>query len=136
MKPYTPSQEQLEWAQRRHQKIGRERQRQLLVEQHGKCALSGATMLFDLGSRTPSLGHGCHPLSPAIDHIDPGNPHSGVQIVCYALNDMKGHLPADCVKALTKTVTWQKLMKAWREQAQGDPSDREAFARLIRPNAE
>jgi hypothetical protein len=74
-------------------------------------------------------------LSPAVDHIDPGNRDGGVQLVCYALNDLKGHLPVDCFEALRETQAWGRLMDAWRGQARLDPKDWEAFRRLLRPNA-
>jgi hypothetical protein len=93
-------------------------------------------MLFDVAEGTPETGgRGCHPLYPAVDHIDPGNPHGGHQIVCYALNDLKGHLPFDCFEALKLTEAWKKLMAQWREQAANNRTDREAFRRLLRPNA-
>lgn len=93
-------------------------------------------MVFDPKKGTPVKGgEGCHPLYPAVDHIDPGNPAGGYQIVCYALNDLKGHLPYDCFKALQSTDAWKKLMKMWVDQAEHDNKDREAFRRLLRPNA-
>ena len=108
----------------------------LLTRQEGRCALSGVEMIFDNAEGTPvSGGKGCHPLYPAVDHMDPGNPKGGHQIVCYALNDLKGHLPPDCFKALSETTAWQSLMEQWRRQAQKDKTDREAFMRLLRPNA-
>ncbi len=93
-------------------------------------------MLFDVAEGTPQTGgRGCHPLYPAVDHKDPGNPHGGHQIVCYALNDLKGHLPPDCFCALQRTKAWKRLMTCWRKQAAKDHTDRDAFRRLLRPNA-
>jgi hypothetical protein len=124
------------WASKRRQGVGASHLRDLLVQQEGRCALSGVPMEFDLNERTPIAGEkGCHPLSPAVDHIDPGNRSGGMQLVCYALNDLKGHLPLDCFRALVATPAWHRLMEAWRKQARLDPNDREAFRRLLRPNA-
>ena len=93
-------------------------------------------MIFDVSERTPIKGgRGCHPLSPAVDHIDSGNPSGGYQIICYALNDVKGHLPKDCFEALVQTEPWIKLMSDWKAQSEKDNSDRDAFMRLLRPNA-
>jgi len=128
--------EQQHWAKRRKQGVPPLELRRMLIEQGGKCAISGVTLLFDREERTPVRGgRGCHPLSPAIDHIDPGNSDGGFQIVCYALNDLKGHLPIECFRALKRTNSWRELMRAWRAQAEMDPGDRDAFRRLLRPNA-
>ena len=124
------------WASKRKQGLSPERLRNLVIKQHGLCALSKAPMTFDVRDRTPIAGgHGCHPLSPAVDHIDPGNPQSDRQIVCYALNDLKGHLPVPCFRALTRTKAWKTLMKDWRYQVRKDRNNRQAFRRLLRPNA-
>ena len=94
-------------------------------------------MIFDVEEGTPVKGgKGCHPLYPAVDHIDPKNPDGGHQIVCYALNDLKGHLPLECFNALKATKAWKTLMKQWRKQAKKDRTAREAFKRLLRPNAQ
>jgi hypothetical protein len=93
------------------------------------------TDFYNIEGTPVSGGRGCHPLYPAVDHIDFGNYAGDYQIVCYALNDLKGHLPPDCFKALTKTSAWKKLMQMWVEQAKNDNKNREAFRRLLRPNA-
>lgn len=130
------TEQQKEWADKRKQGASPKTLRDLLIEQEGKCALSGVNMIFDKKEGTPIKGgRGCHPLYAAVDHIDPGNRIGGYQIICYALNDLKGHLPPDCFKALSATKVWQKLMDKWRDQAQKDNADREAFKRLLRPNA-
>ena len=59
----------------------------------------------------------------------------GYQITCYALNDLKGHLPVSCFAALRDTSAWKQLMRDWKHQAETDPADRDALKRLIRPNA-
>lgn len=130
------TEQQKNWATKKRQGATPTMLRTLLISQHGKCALSDVDMLFDNAEGTPvSGGKGCHPLYPAVDHIDPGNSKGGYQIVCYALNDLKGHLPPDCFMALSETEAWQSLMERWRKQAQKDKFDRNAFKRLIRPNA-
>ncbi len=128
--------EQKRWASKRHQGVTPTRLRSILITQSGKCALSGVDMLFDIAEGTPQTdGRGCHPLYPAVDHIDPGHHSGGHQIVCYALNDLKGHLPLDCFDALSATAAWKTLMAKWQEQAARDRTDRNAFMRLLRPNA-
>jgi predicted nucleotidyltransferase len=130
------TEQQKKWASKRRQGASATTLRKLLITQKGRCALSGVEMIFENVEGTPvSGGKGCHPLYPAVDHIDPGNPEGGHQIVCYALNDLKGHLPPDCFKALSGTNAWQGLMEQWRKQAQKDKTDREAFMHLLRPNA-
>ncbi len=130
------TEDQKKWAAKRKQGASPKTLRDLLIKQKGMCALSGVDMIFDKKEGTPvSGGRGCHPLYAAIDHIDPGNHAGGYQIVCYALNDLKGHLPPDCFKALSETDAWQKLMDLWRTQARKDSKDREAFRKILRPNA-
>ncbi len=130
------NQQQEKWASKRRQGVAKTLLRSLLIKQECKCALSGVEMIFDISEGTPVTGgKGCHPLYPAVDHIDPGNPNGGHQIVCYALNDLKGHLPFDCFYALTQTNEWRSLMDRWRKQAAIDREDRVAFKRLLRPNA-
>jgi hypothetical protein len=131
------TEDQRHWASRRKQGVAPSDLRDLLKRQEGRCALSGVRLEFDVAERTPVKGgRGCHPLSPAVDHIDPGNPRGGYQIICYALNDLKGHLPQDCFEALVRTEPWQALMAQWRDQADRDRSNRDTFMRLLRPNAE
>ena len=94
------SKERTAWASTRRQGVGPKRLRDLLASQDGRCALSNVPMLFDLLERTPERnGRGCHPLSPAVDHVEPGHASGRRQLVCDALNDLKGHLPAACFEA-------------------------------------
>ena len=124
----------VEWAAKGRQGLTKSELLVLLRGQHGRCALSNVEMIFTKRLRTPGegKGHGCHPLCPAVDHIDPGNKNSRYQIICYALNDLKGALPADCFIALTKTKAWKELMKKWSAQAKKNESDFSAFKRLLR----
>jgi len=133
---FTLSSSQQAWASKRGRGASRAEQKRLLVAQMGRCALSGVELLFDVEERkAKKKGPGCHPLSPAVDHKDPGNPKGGYQIICYALNDLKGHLPTECFEALCCTDAWKKLMQNWRGQASKNRNDRGAFGRLLRPNA-
>jgi len=127
-----------EWAAKRRQGLSPSELKALLLKQGERCALSGARMLFDKKSGTPQKsGHGVHPLYPAVDQIEPGNPKRGHQIVCYALNDVKGHMPFECFKKLRRTRAWKELMLRWRTEAEGHHRrDREAFRRLIFPNSD
>ncbi len=128
--------DQLHWAKNRKQGLSPTQLRDMVAKQKGLCALSKVAMNFDVRDRTPITGgRGCHPLSPAVDHIDPGNEESERQIVCYALNDLKGHLPVECFDALKRTKAWKELMARWRELAEKDRGNREAFMKLLRPNA-
>ena len=69
----------------------------LIANQRGRCALSGVSLIFAVAEGTPQAGgRGCHPLYAALDHASPGSSRAGYQIICYALNDLKGHLPLDC----------------------------------------
>jgi hypothetical protein len=128
--------DQEKWASKSRQKVSKSKLREILITQNGECALSHVKMIFDIKEGTPIKGGiGCHPLYPAVDHIDPGNAYGDVQIVCYALNDLKGHLPPSCFSALQETPAWKSLMYYWQEQAKSDPFDRQAFKKLLRPNA-
>jgi hypothetical protein len=131
----SPAQEK--WAKRGRQGAAPIELRRMLKKQKGRCALSKVLLMFGAqhhGTREKN-GRGCHPLYPAVDHKDPGNPNGGYQIVCYALNDLKGHLPTECFKALRSTKAWKSLMQEWRAKAETGPKKREKFERLVRPNA-
>jgi hypothetical protein len=105
----------------------------LIVRQEARCAFSGAHLKFDAPSGTPiSDGAGCHPLYAAVDHCSPGSDEKGHQIVCYDLNDLKGHLPFECFEDLRVTPSWQRLMAKWRQQAESDPDNRGMFLALRR----
>ena len=129
--------EQKKWASKKKQGASAKTLRELIISKKCLCSLSGVKMIFNKNEGTPvSGGRGCHALYAAVDHKDPGNPVGGYQIVCYALNDLKGHLPPDCFKALTKTNAWKKLMQMWVKQARGiGRNNEEAFRKLLRPNA-
>lgn len=105
----------------------------LIRQQQGRCAFSGAILRFDAPSDTPIQGGaGCHPLYAAVDHCAPGTDEKGYQIVCYDLNDLKGHLPYACFEDLRSTPSWRRLMAKWRQQAEEDPDNRLAFLALRR----
>jgi hypothetical protein len=132
MNEYELDSSQEYWASKRKQGVPPSQLKQMLIKQKGLCALSGAPLLFDLGERTPETrGLGCHSLCPAVDHIDPSNPNSDVQIICHRLNDLKGFMPLDCFNALRATEPWKTLMYKWKEQAEKNPKDRNAFVRLL-----
>jgi hypothetical protein len=123
------------WASKGRQNLSPTRLKELLSKQREKCALSGARLLFDKALGMPQkAGHGVHPLYPAVDHRECGNPGRGYHIVCYALNDVKGHMPFDCFEALKRTKAWKAFMKRWRTHAETDPQNRKALRRLIFPN--
>ncbi len=106
----------------------------LIAQQEGRCAFSGVMLRFDTVSGTAQKeGPGVHPIYATVDHRSPGSDKHGHQIVCYDLNDLKGHLPLDCFEELCACPSWKKLMERWRKQAENDPHDRDAFKKIIRP---
>ena len=129
----TLTSDQKRWASGGRQGLSAQQCRDLVIKQSGRCALSGVDMLFDSISGTPIAGGaGCHPLYAALDHVAPGRADQGHQIICYDLNDLKGHLPPVLFDALRRTPEWTAFMKAWREQAERDPDDRQPFKDLLR----
>lgn len=134
LEPYKLSSAEEAWASKRRQGCSETKLRNLLIAQGGRCAFSGVRFVFDRRLGTPVAGgDGCHPLYPAVDHVIPGDNRGGWQLVCYDLNDLKGHLPDECFRALVETDAWKRLMTRWKEQADQNPLDREAFRRLRRP---
>src|SRR5436190_15177843 len=120
MKKFEISADHRRWARARVRSYGGTSQEylDLIAAQRGKCAFSKVPLFFDSpngGGFTPGCA-GCHPVYVALDHCAPGSRSHGFQIVSYALNDLKGHLPLDCFLALTTTQAWKRLMKAWRQQ--------------------
>jgi len=123
------------WAKSAQRKYGYTRKYwlDLVAEQKSRCAFSGVMLRFDAASGTPEAGgHGVHPIYAAVDHRYPGSDKLGHQIVCYDLNDLKGHLPPDCFEDLCASASWKKLMERWRKQAEIDPDNRDAFKKIIR----
>jgi hypothetical protein len=106
---------------------------ELISRQQGECAFSGVKLLFDAESGTAVAGgKGVHPIYAAVDHCCPGCDDLGHQIVSYDLNDLKGHLPADCFRDLCSTPSWQELIAKWRIQAEQSTGNREAFRNILR----
>jgi hypothetical protein len=131
---FTITEEHKRWARNRRKQYGHPVQYylELIQEQEGKCAFSKVSLLFDSSYGTSIKGgKGCHPLYAALDHTSPGSDKYGHKIVCYALNDLKGHLPQRCFAALEATEAWIELMKKWKETAEGHKDDREAFKKLL-----
>jgi len=129
---YTLSDVQKVWANRRKQGLNSSELQRLIIKQKGRCALSGALMIFDKACGTPKPnGQGCHPLYAAVDHVYPGK-ENGHQLVCYDLNDLKGHLPYKVFTELQNTNAWKKLMTQWRLQSEEDPMDISAFKSLLK----
>ncbi|MEK7950452.1 hypothetical protein [Luteolibacter soli] len=135
MTPYfTPDPHQLRWAKRRAQRYGGGVTRflEIVSEQKGKCALSGVPLLFDSAHGTAIPGRGVHARYAALDHVSPACESQGFQIVCYALNDLKGHLPYDCFQALKSTGAWESLMTRWNAVHAKQPMDSKAFYSLLK----
>jgi hypothetical protein len=124
---------QVEWARRRRHGLSPSKLKDLIKKQKGLCALSGARLLFDKEYGNANVNtDGCHPLYAAIDHISPGTDLCGHQIVCYDLNDLKGHLPNKIFKELEVTKAWQQLMKDWCLLAEETPMDIKAFKKAVK----
>jgi len=119
------SNEQRKWVLRHRRYASKDSLQGLLSKQKGKCHFSGVEMYFDKKRGTPP----CHPLYASIDHEEPGNQNSRLNIVCYALNDLKGYLPEDFFK---NTKGWKRFIKKWRNQNKKS-RNRKAFKHLIRP---
>jgi len=139
MTTFKISEEHKRWAKGRQRRYGGKAEDyiELIRKQLGKCAFSNVRLIFDKREGTPVAGgKGCHPLYAALDHRSPGKFDDGLQIVCYALNDLKGHLPLNCFLELQETKSWKDLMKAWRHQADKNPMGRDSLRKLIRPNSE
>lgn len=114
------------WIRRKQKLYGRRREFwiDLLDAQGWVCALSKAPMRFDVRSGRPPS----HPLYASVDHKQPRS--EPFQIICYELNDLKGHMPPVLFDALTGTKEWDGFMKNWR-QAELSGSSRKVFRDLI-----
>jgi hypothetical protein len=129
---YQITQAQMEWARRTKQGLRPAKMRELIKKQKGRCALSGAEMIFAKEHGNPNINpKGCHPLYAAIDHVSPTNDRYGHQLVCYDLNDLKGSLPYKLFKKLQLTEPWRTLMSEWCSLAEADPMNIEAFKELL-----
>ncbi|MDO8676346.1 MAG: hypothetical protein Q7K16_01705 [Candidatus Azambacteria bacterium] len=103
----------------------------LIQKQDGKCALTGAPLFFDAKNGTPQKGgSGCHPLYASADHINPKYIDRGFQILCYDINDLKGHLPIPLFNALNQTKEWKRFIKKW-ETAAKLSKNKQTFKKLI-----
>ena len=130
---YQLSPSQIEWARKRKQDLSPAHLKELVLKQKGRCALSGARMIFGKEYGTPKINTaGCHPLYAAVDHISPSNQGYGHQLVCYDLNDLKGHLPNKLFTELQNTSAWKHLMQQWKSQAENNPMDIDAFKVLLK----
>lgn len=124
---------QLEWASKRKHGLSPSRLKDLIKKQQGRCALSKAKMIFDKKLGNPNINYrGCHPLYAAIDHISPSNDKYGIQLICYDLNDLKGHLPYKVFKELQLTKAWKHLMKEWLLIAEENPMNIKALKAVLR----
>jgi hypothetical protein len=124
---------QMQWASKRRHGMSPSRLKELIIKQRGRCALSGAEMIFDKEHGNPNVNtQGCHPLYAAVDHISPSNSSFGYQLVCYDLNDLKGHLPYKIFRELLLTGAWRQLMREWLSLAEKNHMDINAFKELIK----
>ena len=114
----------------------------LIEKQGGKCNLTGVKLRFDKESgiaRKKSnhclpghmYDHLCHPLYASVDHIKPGCDEAGFQIICFDINDLKGHMPEPLMGALEKTPELKIFVKEWKNIAEKFPNDRRKFKKLI-----
>lgn len=126
------------WAKAVQRKWGRRTREwlDLIRRQQGRCALSGAPLLFDVLHGTAIAGGpGAHPLYAVVAHVSPGLDGHSLQMVSHDLNDLKGHLPVAIFAELRTCPSWRRLMQAWRAQAIRNPRGRRALRRLWRSEA-
>lgn len=121
---YKLSKEQEDWASKSKQYIRPKDLRTLIVNQKGRCNLTNVKMLFNKATYgTPGGGKGVHPLYASVDHINPKSkgkrsPNIGdVQLLCYAINDMKGHMPFLLFNViLDEEKEWNKFKTKWQRK--------------------
>lgn len=114
------SNKQIEWASKKKQDISPQIIQELISDQEGKCALTKVELIFDVLEGTPTKNKGCHALYATVDHKSPSKKNDknvskdDVQIICYAINDMKGHLPKRLFESILKTEAWQIFIAGWK----------------------
>lgn len=135
MSDFELSHVQIDWIRRcaKNHKLPVRYVEDLIRKQRGCCAWSGAKLFYDKPrGKAFRGGLGVHPLYASLDHCSPGSNLEGHQIVCYALNDLKGHIPFDCFRELQQSSPWVRIMDRWKQQAKVDPDDRISFKRIVR----
>lgn len=55
-----------------------------------------------------------------------------VQIVCYAINDMKGHLPEKLFNVIIKSDVWKKFANGWKDLSVNGKDEIEKFKDYIK----
>lgn len=129
---YQLTEAQIKWTKNK-KKLSSSRLKELIKKQKGRCALSDALLIFDKEYGNPNINRaGCHPLYAAIDHISPTNESYGYQLVCYDLNDLKGHLPNKVFMEFQNTSAWKLLMRQWKSQSEKDSFDIRALQTLLK----
>lgn len=94
---YSLSDVQKEWVKSVKQGLSSSELQKLIIKQKGRCALSGAFMIFDKASENASIRKkGYHPLYASINHISKGKKKQDTQLVCYDLMKLKERLPRRC----------------------------------------
>lgn len=135
MTEFTLTDEHRAWVTRADKKyhIGKIRLESLIREQNGLCNLTKAPLRFDIESGTPIKGgKGCHPLYAALDHINPSQSDLGYQILCYDINDLKGHIPPFLFDSLKATNNWGVFKNSWKSAAESDPNNIEQLKQIIK----
>jgi hypothetical protein len=120
---YKLTDDQEQWAEKRKQNLSPDILRELIKRQKGKCKLTNTEMLFNKANHgTAGNGIGVHPLYATVDHIDPKNKGKmnlnieDVQLLCYAINDMKGHMPFRLFNVILKEQKeWNKFKTKWQK---------------------
>ncbi len=114
-------------------RLGKVHWENIIRGQNGRCKLTEAPLRFDVESGTPIKGgKGCHPLYAAVDHINPSQTDLGYQILCYDINDLKGHIPPFLFNALIATQNWNKFITTWRRAAELHPDNRDLLKQVIK----
>lgn len=128
---YQLSKNQEEWLKN---KPNRNILEEFIKTKKGKCALTDVELVFDKQEGTPKKGKGCHALYASVDHIIPNGDNSleNLQLVCYAINDLKGHMPNKLFSVIKNSDEWKEFKDGWQELAKSETSESKDFYKFIK----
>jgi hypothetical protein len=129
---YLLTRAQIAWADRQEHYIKDPSYlKEQIVKQKGRCAISGAPMMFARKYCDPKDTSRCHPLYAEIDIIKQSTTHYDYQIVCSELKLIKDKIPALYFGENPYTPVWKELMCEWKSQAEDDPTNIAALKALV-----